>query len=118
MRLADENNNYVEFAYKLKGNSYVVDVDVNVSGGQSMIAAGTKELAFDWSYKAKQMEKSKENEANVTSIEYMNTEEEYDYLSPTSDDEEKLGRKTEMVCFQTTVFQLCQFQKMVSVTPL
>ncbi|MGE0635270.1 MAG: membrane protein insertase YidC [Bacteroidia bacterium] len=104
MRLADENNNYVEFAYKLKGNSYVVDVDVNVSGGQSMIAAGTKELAFDWSYKAKQMEKSRENEANVTSIEYMNTEEEYDYLSPTSDDEEKPEEKLKWFAFKQQFF--------------
>ena len=104
MRLADENNNYVEFAYKLKGNSYIVDVDVNVSGGQSMIAAGTKELAFDWSYKAVQMEKSRENEANVTSIEYMNTEEEYDYLSPTSDDEEKLEEKLKWFAFKQQFF--------------
>ncbi len=104
MRLADGNNNYVEFAYKLKGNSYVVDVDVNVSGGQNMIAAGTKEIAFDWSYKAKQMEKSKENEANVTSIEYMNTEEEYDYLSPTSDDEEKPEEKLKWFAFKQQFF--------------
>ncbi|MCG3165505.1 MAG: Membrane protein insertase YidC [Bacteroidia bacterium] len=104
MRLADENNNYVEFAYTLKGNSYVVDVALNVSGGQSIIAAGTKELNFDWSYKAAQMEKSKENEANVTSIEYMNTEEEYDYLSPTSDDEEKLEEKLKWVAFKQQFF--------------
>ena len=104
MRLADENNNYVEFAYKLKGNSYLVDVDINVSGGQSMIAAGTKELTFDWSYKAKQMEKSKENEANVTSIEYMTTEEDYDYLSPTSDDDEQTEEKIKWLAFKQQFF--------------
>mgnify|MGYP000219587907 CR=1 FL=1 len=104
MRLADENNNYVEFAYTLKGNSYVVDVDINVSGGQSMIAAGTKELSFDWAYKAAQMEKSKENEANVTSIEYMTSEEEYDYLSPTSDDDEKPEEKIKWFAFKQQFF--------------
>ncbi len=104
MRLVDENNNYVEFAYKLKGNSYVVDVDINVSGGQNMIAAGTREIAFDWAYKAKQMEKSKENEANVTSVEYMNMEESHDYLSLTSDDEEKLEEKIKWLAFKQQFF--------------
>lgn len=104
MRLSDDNNNYIEFAYKLKGNSYVVDVDVNVSGGQSLIAANTKAITFDWSYRAYQLEKSKENEANVTSVEYMNMEESHDYLSLTSDDEEKLEEKLKWIAFRQQFF--------------
>lgn len=104
MRLADDNNNYVEFVYTLKGNTHVVDMDVNVSGGPGMIAANTKELSFDWAYRAKQFEKSRENEANVTSVEYMNVEDDYDYLSPTSDDEEKPEEKLKWIAFKQQFF--------------
>lgn len=104
MRLADDNNNYVEFVYTLKGNTHVVDMDVKVSGGPGMIAANTKELSFDWAYRAKQFEKSRENEANVTSIEYMNVEDDYDYLSPTSDDEEKPEEKLKWIAFKQQFF--------------
>lgn len=104
LRLADEDNNYVEFTYTLKGNSYAVDVALNVSGGENMFAPGTKQLSFDWAYKAAQMEKSKKNEANVTSIEYMSTEDEYDYLSPTSDDEEKTEVNLRWIAFKQQFF--------------
>lgn len=104
MRLADDNNNSVEFVYTLKEDSYVVDAEIKISGGTNLIAAGTNELYFNWAYRVSQFEKSRENEANVTSVEFMNTAGDYDYLSSTSDDEDKPADKLRWIAFKQQFF--------------
>lgn len=104
MRLHAGENQYIEYNYGLKGNSYMIDIDVNFIGIDEVLEANTRDLSLDWKIKAPSHEKSLENERINTTIYYKYKEDEVDYLSETSDEKKALEAKTKWVAFKQQFF--------------
>jgi len=97
-------NKYIEFLYTLKGNSYMLDFDINIVGLEDVIATNTNYLNMDWKVYITRQEKSVENERMNTTIYYKYLKDEVDYISETSDEKETLTTKIKWLGFKQQFF--------------
>ncbi len=104
MRLQTAPGKYMEFEYRLKGNSYLLDLNINTVGMQDLIASNTSDMNLKWKLRALKHEKSHKNEQNATTIYYKHFEDEVDYLSETSDEKETFQTKLQWVSFKQQYF--------------
>jgi YidC/Oxa1 family membrane protein insertase len=103
-RLNAENGKYLDFVYKLKAGSYMLDFNIESHNMENVIAANNAYFDLNWSISALQNEKDMKAERNNTTVYYRFTNEDYDYLSPTSDENEKLSNGISWVSFKQHFF--------------
>lgn len=101
---AEDKNKYVEFIYTLTGNSYLVDFDVKFVGLENLIAENGSEIGLNWGVKGLNNEKNIDTERNTSSIFYKYIDEDVDWLSETSDDEENFEAKMHWLSFKQQYF--------------
>ncbi len=104
MRLQAAPGKYLEFEYRLKGNSYLMDCNINTVGMQDLIASNTSDLNLKWKLRALKHEKSHTNEQNATTIYYKYFEDEVDYLNEAKDGKESFKTKMQWVSFKQQYF--------------
>ncbi|HRH03318.1 MAG TPA: membrane protein insertase YidC [Bacteroidia bacterium] len=104
MRLQAAPGKYLEFEYRLKGNSYLMDCNINTVGMQDLIASNTSDLNLKWRLRALKHEKSHKNEQNATTIYYKHFEDEVDYLNEAKDGKESFKTKMQWVSFKQQYF--------------
>ncbi|MBA3899374.1 MAG: membrane protein insertase YidC [Bacteroidetes bacterium] len=104
LRMNAGPNRYVDFAYGLKGNSYLVDFDVTLQGFSDIIAPQTKSLNLYWDMITPDQEKSMENQEMNTTMYYGTVDEDHDYLSETKDVKETLDANARWVGFKQQFF--------------
>ncbi len=104
MRLQAAPGKYLEFEYRLKGNSYLMDCNINTVGMQDLIASNTSDLNLKWKLRALKHEKSHKNEQNATTIYYKHFEDEVDYLNEAKDGKESFKTKMQWVSFKQQYF--------------
>jgi YidC/Oxa1 family membrane protein insertase len=104
MRLQAAPGKYLEFEYRLKGNSYLMDCNINTVGMQDLIASNTSDLNLKWKLRALKHEKSHNNEQNATTIYYKHFEDEVDYLNEAKDGKESFKTKMQWVSFKQQYF--------------
>ena len=104
LRMEISPNQYLEYVYTLKGNSYLFDFQVSMVGLADVITNKEK-ITLEWREKALSTEKYKDGETNASTIYYQfNEENEIDYLTETSDQQETLEKKTNWVGFKKQYF--------------
>lgn len=103
-RLNADKGKYLDFVYKLKGNSYMLDFNIESHNMENVIAANNAYFDLNWNISALQNEKDMKAERNNTTVYYRFTNEDYDYLSPTSDENEKLSNGIKWVSFKQHFF--------------
>jgi YidC/Oxa1 family membrane protein insertase len=103
-RLTAENGKYLDFVYKLKAGSYMLDFNIESHNMENVIAANNAYFDLNWNISALQNEKDMKAERNNTTVYYRFTNEDYDYLSPTSDENEKLSNGIKWVSFKQHFF--------------
>lgn len=89
-RLDAGNDSYIEYIYKIKGNDYLIDFDVNLVGMNDVLDTRSGDLAFNWNIKTPNQEKSLKPQRDATSIFYKIKEEDVDDLGPASEENEEL----------------------------
>jgi YidC/Oxa1 family membrane protein insertase len=104
MRLEAGPGKYIEFEYRMRGNSYMVDCNINTVGMQDMIAGNTSDMTLKWHLRAMSHEKSHKNEMDATTIYYKHFEDEVDYLSEAKDGKESFQTKMQWVSFKQQYF--------------
>ncbi len=80
---------YIEFAYSLADNGYLVTFDVNLIGLEDIIGKNTNSINFEWFLKARVQEKGYTWEQDNTNIYFKHIDNEVDYLSERADTDEK-----------------------------
>jgi len=95
---------YIEYVYGLKGDSYQLDFDLNVVGLDGVVDASDNLFELDWSMWALKKEKGLENERNATTVYFKYNEDEPDYVSERSYDEEELEAKIHWVSMKQQFF--------------
>lgn len=105
MRLAADDNSYLEYTYTLKHNSYMVGFDMNVVGMEDIIAANSNYLNFTWAQAGPRLEKkSKYGEDTYTSVNYKYFEDDVEKLSPQKSSEETLTTRVKWISFKHLFF--------------
>ena len=102
MKLKADDSHYVEYLYTLT-DDYLIDFDINFVGMESIISNNYMNL--EWQMKTPQTEKSKTNQDMYTGLQYQySTDNEVDYLSFTSTDEDKINARLNWVAFKQQFF--------------
>lgn len=104
LRLPAGDKKYIEFAYSLPDNSYLVNYQVNVVGLQDVISANSSFINVDWKDIVKQQEKSIENERAATTVYYRFSDEEVDFISETKSEKQDLKTKVQWIAFKQQFF--------------
>ncbi len=104
MRLYAGDNKYIEYQYKLSGNNYMLDFNINIVGMQEVIAANSTGLDLNWSQKAMKHEKGHKGEQDASTIYYKHFDDEVDYLSEMKDEKESIPTKLKWVAFKQQFF--------------
>ena len=104
MRAYVEEDKYLEFAYRLAPDSYMVDFSINAHNLNNIIAANTNFLTLHWDVEMPQLEKSKEFENRYTGVYYNFTDGEVENLSPTSNESEELSTGVKWVAYKQQFF--------------
>ncbi len=112
MRLyAGSEDKYLELLYILKPNTYLIDFTVNVVGLEDLLRANNQELAFNWSMNALSKEKGKDSQYLATTIYYKYVDDNFDYISETSDDVQELEASTKWISFKQQFFSAAVIAK-------
>ena len=106
MKLKADDSNYIEYLYTLT-DDYLIDFDIKFIGMESLIPSGINYMNLEWQMKTPQTEKSKTNQDMYTGIQYQySTDNEADYLSFTSTDEDKINARLNWVAFKQQFFSV------------
>ncbi len=100
----DGKDRYIEYVYTIFGDKYMVDYDLNLVGMDRIVDPGTGFLNLSWKTEMRRQEKSLENDRRETSIYYKYYQDDVDYLSESSDDEENIVTKVKWVSFKSRFF--------------
>ena len=104
MKLKADDSHYVEYLYTLT-DDYLIDFDIKFIGMESLIPSGINYMNLEWQMKTPQTEKSKTNQDMYTGIQYQySTDNEGDYLSFTSTDEDEINARLNWVAFKQQFF--------------
>ena len=104
MKLKSDDSHYVEYLYTLT-DDYLIDFDINFIGMESIIPSGINYMNLEWQMKTPQTETSKTNQDMYTGIQYQySADNEGDYLSFTSTDEDKINARLNWVAFKQQFF--------------
>ncbi len=75
-----DKNKYLEYAYTIKGNDYMINFDVNTVGLNSVLDADYNELAFNWAMNTPSQEREVSKERENSNIHYYTDEKEHKEL--------------------------------------
>jgi YidC/Oxa1 family membrane protein insertase len=104
MKLMADDYHYVEYIYTIT-DDYLIDFDIHFVGMEKLIPSGVNYMNLEWQMKTPQTEKSKTNQDMYTGIQYQySADKEVDYLSFTSNDEDKINARLNWVAFKQQFF--------------
>ncbi len=98
-----DSSKYIEYLYKIKGNDYMLDMQVNLVNMRGIIPANANILPLKWKADLLKQEKSVDR-FNGSTIYYKHYKDDVDYLSESGDDEEKINTKLKWVSFKQRFF--------------
>ena len=104
MRLQTTGNGYIDFAYRLLPESYMLNFDIRAVGLQNFFPAAQKTVNIDWSQLARQQEKGYDFEQRYTSLTYKPVDDGSDYLSEMKDDKESFEEPMQWIAFKNQFF--------------
>tara|TARA_R110001592_G_scaffold133422_2_gene348673 strand:+ start:1018 stop:2952 length:1935 start_codon:yes stop_codon:yes gene_type:complete len=100
---SESKNEYIEYLYTLKGNSYVVDFDVNSVGFDKVLSPHSN-LYMNWSMFTPNQEKTITNQKNISTIYYQYNNSEMDYINPMKYEEQPLDASVDWLMFKQQYF--------------
>ncbi len=104
MKLKADDSHYVEYLYTIT-DDYLIDFDINFVGMESIIPSEVNYMNLEWQMKTPQTEKSKTNQDMYTGLQYQySSDNEVDYLSFTSTDDDKINARLNWVAYKQQFF--------------
>lgn len=99
-----KDNQYIDYIYVLKGNSYLIDFKLDMSKASGLISPIAKTMDVNWLALTNRQEKNIENERNNTTVYYRTTDGDVDRINPMSYDSEKLEKPLQWIAFKEQFF--------------
>ena len=104
MRLAANDESYIDFNYALHQGSYLVDFNIQAVGMAGKLAAGNNHVDIEWSQRARQIEKGYTYENRLAELTYKISGEGTDYLSASKNDEKEIAEPLNWIAFKNQFF--------------
>ena len=104
LRLKTTGQAYIDFAYTLPVNDYMLSFGLKANGMNTVMPAGTNSLDMQWSSKIPQQEKGRKFEDRYSSIQYKFVANDIEKLSESKNDEKKLTNKIKWIAFKDQFF--------------
>jgi len=104
LRLKTAGKAYIDFAYTLPANNYMLSFGIKANDMNLVMPAGTNSLDVEWASKVRQQEKGRKFEARYSNIEYKYVADNIEKLSESKNDEKKLTNKVKWVAFKDQFF--------------
>lgn len=104
MRLAADENSYIDFTYRMRNDSYLVDFTIQAVNMEDKLAATNKHVDIEWSQRARQIEKGYTYENRLSELTYKIAGDDTDYLSAAKNDNKELAEPVEWVAFKNQFF--------------
>jgi YidC/Oxa1 family membrane protein insertase len=95
---------YIEYVYTLRGDKYLMGYKVNLVGLNNVIASNTGYLELNWQQRLQNNEKDINAERANSTMYYMFSDEEVDYLTETDDVREDLKTNVKWVAMKQHFF--------------
>jgi YidC/Oxa1 family membrane protein insertase len=107
---------YFEIMYTIRGDKYLIDMDVNLIEMDQVVDMRTGEMYLNWTVQAPDQEKTIKQQRDATTIYYKFKDEDIDNLSATSDEKEDFEADPKWVSlkqqfFNTTIIADESFDK-------
>jgi YidC/Oxa1 family membrane protein insertase len=104
MRLSYSPTQYIDYIYSLKGTGYKVGLTIKPTGLDQVIA-NSNTLDLDWQASMRKQEMDMTLERRYSTVYYMNTDNDVDYLSESKDDQKEIAdKKMQWVSFEAHFF--------------
>ncbi|WP_343303598.1 membrane protein insertase YidC [Chitinophaga niabensis] len=103
-RLGTSANQYLEYVYTLKADSYLVDYTINLIGMQNVLPKGN--INFQWNSQADRQEHNMEQERLNNQIHYRFANKDHDYFTLTNRSQEKLDKPIQWISFKQQFFNI------------
>jgi YidC/Oxa1 family membrane protein insertase len=104
LRLSYSPTQYIDYIYSLKGTGYKLGLTIKPTGLDGVIA-NSSSLNLNWAASLHKQEKDIKQERQYSTVYYMNTENQVEYLSETKDDQKDISdKKMEWVAFKQHFF--------------
>ena len=100
--LKGENEQVIQFVYSLKPNAYDMDFEVKLKGFAGKV--NPKNVMLNWNADLKKSERLLNAQRLVSTVCFKYKNEEQDWLSEASDDEEKMEQAVEWIAFKQSYF--------------
>jgi len=104
LRLKTSGKAYLDFAYTLPANNYMLSFGIKANGMNTVMPAGINSLDMQWASKIRQQEKGRKFENQYSLIEYKFVADDIEKLSESKDEEKKLTNKVKWIAFKDQFF--------------
>jgi len=104
LQLKTKGKAFIDFAYTLPANNYMLSFGIKANGMNTVMPAGTNSLDMQWSSKIRQQEKGRKFEDRYSSIEYKYVADDIEKLSESKAEEKKLTNKVKWIAFKDQFF--------------
>ena len=98
-----DSSKYIEFVYRIRGNDYMLDYDVNFVNMDGLISPNATYVEIDWHADLRQQEITVDR-FNGSTIYYKFYNDDVDFLSETKDDEEVIKTGLKWVSYKQRFF--------------
>jgi YidC/Oxa1 family membrane protein insertase len=96
-------DNYLEYKYTLRGNSFSVDFELNSVGLDQVLSKGFP-YYLNWSMFTPNQEKTIPNQKNISTIYYQYANKEFNNIGPTSYEKENMETDVDWIMFKQQYF--------------
>lgn len=104
MRLKTTGTAYIDFAYTLPSNNYMLSFGIKANGMNTVMPASINSLDMQWSSKIRQQESSRKTENRYAAIEYKYVADNVEKLSESENEEKQLPNKVKWIAFKDQFF--------------
>jgi len=104
LRLKTTGQAYLDFAYTLPVNNYMVSFGLKANGMNTVMPAGTNSLDMQWAAKIRQQEKGRKFEDRYSSLQYKYVADDVEKLSESKNDDKKLTNRVKWIAFKDQFF--------------
>jgi len=104
LRLKTIGDSYIDFAYTLPANNYMVSFGIKANNMTTVMPAGINSLDMQWTSKIRQQEKGRKFEDRYSAIEYKYVADDVEKMSESKDDQKDLPNKVKWIAFKDQFF--------------
>lgn len=104
MRLAVDEECYLDFVYALSPDSYVLDFSIRYRGLDNVISPTQPSMTVNWNQKLARQEQGRTFEERYSALYYKYVDDDVDELSESSSDDERVSGSLMWVAFKNQFF--------------